>query len=303
MLIGMTSIHSDKQLLPEYGCEIKWYEGYDESIFSGDEPVCLIPESKATAKHYDNGGGEAELYFSYSKRQMIDGVSVEVDSGEYECKLKIVGTYTAGDELSIYCPFSIIEQVYAGLGQDPRIGSLSATIADNMRLEEFLEKADMFFKDPSQKDEEIPWGIVVFNRSKEYTDENYRYVMDINDEHLAELSAILQESIKFNRFVTVLVVILSVISGFLIGFLMIRRRKRDIILMRTVGESNFRLYIGFVLEQMICVILGIAVGGAYYKWNPMDKLILFAIVYFVALTLALAIFMSKKLIKNIKEDE
>jgi len=101
----------------------------------------------------------------------------------------------------------------------------------------------------------------------------------------------------------VLVVILSVISGFLIGFLMIRRRKRDIILMRTVGESNFRLYIGFVLEQMICVILGIAVGGAYYKWNPMDKLILFAIVYFVALTLALAIFMSKKLINNIKEDE
>jgi len=303
MLIGMTSIHSDKQLLPEYGCEIKWYEGYDESIFSGDEPVCLIPESKATAKHYDNGGGEAELYFSYSKRQMIDGVSVEVDSGEYECKLKIVGTYTAGDELSIYCPFSIIEQVYAGLGQDPRIGSLSATIADNMRLEEFLEKADMFFMDPSQKDEEIPWGIVVFNRAKEYTDEYYRYVMDINDEHLAELSAILQESIKFNRFVTVLVVILSVISGFLIGFLMIRRRKRDIILMRTVGESNFRLYIGFVLEQMICVILGIAVGGAYYKWNPMDKLILFAIVYFVALTLALAIFMSKKLINNIKEDE
>ena len=302
-LYGMNSIYSDKQLLPEYGCEIKWYEGYDESIFSGDEPVCLIPESKATADHYDNGGGEAELYFSYSRRQMIDGVSVEVDSGEYECKLKIVGTYTAGDELSIYCPFPIIEQVYEELEQEYRIDSLSGMIADNMRLEEFLEKADMFFMDPSQKDEEIPWGIVVFNRENKYANDHYRYAMDINDEHLAELSAILQESIKFNRFVTVLVVILSVISGFLIGFLMIRRRKRDIILMRTVGESNFRLYIGFVLEQMICVILGIAVGGAYYKWNPMDKLILFAIVYFVALTLALAIFMSKKLIKNIKEDE
>ena len=46
LLYGMNSIYSDKQLLPEYGCEIKWYEGYDESIFSGDEPVCLIPESK-----------------------------------------------------------------------------------------------------------------------------------------------------------------------------------------------------------------------------------------------------------------
>ena len=303
LLYGMNSIYSDKQLLPEYGCEIKWYEGYDESIFSGDEPVCLIPESKATADHYDNGGGEAELYFSYQTRTMVNGVSTVVESGEYECKLKIVGTYTAGDELSIYCPFPIIEQVYEELKQEYRIDSLSGMIADNMRLEEFLEKADVFFMDPAQKDEEIPWGIVVFNREDEYPNEFYLYAMDINDEHLAELSAILQESIKFNRSVTVLVVILSVISGFLIGFLMIRRRKRDIILMRTVGESNFRLYIGFVLEQMICIILGIAVGGAYYMWNPMDKLILFAIVYFVALTLALAIFMSKKLINNIKEDE
>ncbi len=302
-LIGMSSLSCDKQLLPEYGCNITWYEGYDESIFAGNEAVCLIPESKATTKHYDNGNGNAELYFSYSKRKLVDGVSVEVESGEYECTLKIVGTYTAGDELSIYCPFSIIDQVYKGLGQEPKVDSLSATIADNRRLEEFIQKANMFFMDPSQKDEEVPWGIALINRSTEYLNDYYRYAIDINYEHLAELSAILQESIKFNRFVTVLVVILSVISGFLIGFLMIRRRKRDIILMRTVGESNFRLYIGFVLEQMICIILGIAVGGAYYMWNPMDKLILFAIVYFVALTLALAIFMSKKLIKNIKEDE
>ena len=157
--------------------------------------------------------------------------------------------------------------------------------------------------DPSQKNEEVPWGITLINRSIHYKNDFYRYVMDINDEHLAELSTILEESIRFNRFVTVLVVILSIISGFLVGFLMVRRRKRDIVLMRTVGESNFRLYIGFILEQMICVILGIAVGGAYYMWNPMDKLIIFAVVYFVALTVALAIFMSKKLLTTIKEDE
>ena len=84
---------------------------------------------------------------------------------------------------------------------------------------------------------------------------------------------------------------------------MVRRRKRDIMLMRMVGESNARVYVGFALEQMICIVLGIALGGAYYSWHPVDKLALFAIVYFVALTLALVIFMSKKLIRNIKEDE
>jgi cell division protein FtsX len=84
---------------------------------------------------------------------------------------------------------------------------------------------------------------------------------------------------------------------------MIRRRKRDIMLMRMVGESNARIYVGFALEQMICIILGIAIGGAYYMWNPMDKLAIFAIAYFVALSFALVIFMSKKLIRNVKEDE
>lgn len=302
-LIGMTSLSCDKQLLPEYGCEITWYEGYDESIFEGGEAVCLIPESKANAKHYDNGNGEAELYFSYSKRKLVDGVSVEVEGGEYDCTLKIVGTYTAGDELSIYCPFSIIDQVYEGLGREPKVDSLSATIADNRRLEEFIEKANMFFMDPSQKDEEVPWGIALINRSTEYLNDYYRYAIDINDENLSELAAILEDSIKFNRTVTVFVVILSVVAGFLIGFLMIRRRKRDIMLMRTVGESNFRVYLGFVIEQMICIVLGVIVGGAYYLWNPINNLVLFALVYFVALSLALVIFMSKKLLTTVKEDE
>ena len=303
-LIGITSIYSDKQLFPEYGCEITWYEGYDESIFASDEAVCLIPESKATTKHYDNGSGEAVLYFEYSAIMHINGVATEVESGEYECTLKIVGTYTAGDELSIYCPFPIVEQVYEGLGKEPRIESLSATIADNRRLDEFIEKANMFFMDPSQKDEEIPWGIALIDRAKrEYICDNYRYAIDINDDNLSDLAAILEDSIKFNRTVTVFVVILSVISGFLVGFLMVRRRKRDIMLMRMVGESNARVYAGFALEQMICIILGIAIGGAYYKWNPINNLAIFAVAYFVALSLALTIFMSKKLIKNIKEDE
>ena len=136
-----------------------------------------------------------------------------------------------------------------------------------------------------------------------YKNDFYRYAIDINDENLAELTAILKDSIKFNSTVTLIVVVLSAVAGLLVGFLMIRRRKREIMLMRMVGESNARVYVGFVLEQMICIILGVIVGGAYYMWKPMDNLSLFVLTYFVGLSIALVIFMSKKLIKNIKEDE
>ena len=308
MLIGITSLSCDKQLLSEYGCEIKWYEGYNESIFAGEELVCIVPEDMAEPGYYDNGNGEAVLNFSGKGRTptytLIDGkYQVEFEELQYQCTLKIVGTYTAGDDVSIYCPFPIIEQVYEGLERELRIDSLSATLADNRRLEEFREKASMFFMDPSQKDEEVPWGIFLINRSTTYKNDFYRYAIDINDEIWAELSAILEDSIKFNRTVTLIVVALSAVSGFLVGFLMIRRRKREIMLMRMVGESNARVYVGFVLEQMICIILGVIVGGAYYMWKPMDNLSLFVLTYFVGLSIALVIFMSKKLIKYIKEDE
>ena len=317
-LIGMTSLSCDKQLLPEYGCEITWYEGYDESVFEDDEPVCLIPESMATTTYYDNGNGAADLLFEgvggkwvprldeNGEPMMQDGLPLLTkENTEYNCSLKIVGTYTAGDEKSVYCPLSIIEQVFEGLEQHPRvfIESLSATISDNKRIEEFREKASIVFAELSSVPVEIPWKCEVSVDNSSFYYDNYIYALDINDDALFDLAAILEDSIKFNRTVTVFVVILSVISGFFVGFLMVRRRKRDIMLMRMVGESNARVYAGFALEQMICIVLGIAVGGAYYKWNPINNLVIFAAAYFVALSLALVIFMSKKLIKNVKEDE
>ena len=158
--------------------------------------------------------------------------------------------------------------------------------------------------EPAPDGKKTSWGVMIdVGLSTKYTEKSYAYAIDIDDNNLFDLAAILEDSIKFNRTVTVFVVILSVISGFLVGFLMVRRRKRDIMLMRMIGESNARVYVGFALEQMICIILGIAIGGAYYKWNPINNLVIFAVAYFIALTLALVIFMSKKLIKNVKEDE
>ena len=311
LLYGITSLASDKQLLPDYGCVIKWKEGYDESIFAGEEMLCIVPEDMAEL--YDNGNGESVLYFSAKSstpviltdengellRDKNGNIMIDFPIKEHTCTLKIAGTYTAGDKLSVYCPLSVLEQVYIEMDAYEIIWTLSATLADNSRLEEFREKASYCFLEPSPNAENVHWGFFANNVYNEF----YKFALDINDDNLFDITAILEDSIKFNRTVTVFVVILSVISGFLVGFLMVRRRKRDIMLMRMVGESNARVYVGFALEQMICIILGIVIGGAYYKWNPINNLAIFAVAYFIALTLALTIFMSKKLIKNIKEDE
>ena len=269
--------------------------------------LCIIPDE--IAERYDNGG-VVDLYFSNKSENPIfvtlpNGEQIaQFPTKEYNCSLKIVGTYTVGDGKSIYCPYTIFENITSELEMRRMIYSLGATLADNSRLDEFREKASYCFLEPSPNAKKTAWGVSVDYGTLPYiTEKNYSYALDIDDNNLFDLTAILEDSIKFNRTVTAFVVILSVISGFLVGFLMVRRRKRDIMLMRMVGESNARVYAGFALEQMICIILGIVIGGAYYNWNPINNLVIFAVAYFVALSLALAIFMSKKLIKNIKEDE
>ena len=52
LLFGISSLASDKLLLPEHGCVITWKEGYDESVLASDEAVCLIPA--CMANDYDN---------------------------------------------------------------------------------------------------------------------------------------------------------------------------------------------------------------------------------------------------------
>ena len=307
MLYGITSIPCDKQLLPEYGCEITWFDGYDESIFSGNEQLCIVPEGMI--ENYDNNGN-VELYLKGQSQKPVVRVDengqivVDMPKTEYTCTLKIVGTYTEGDGKSIYCPSDIIKQAYDGLEKTIIAQSLSATLKDNKRLDEFREKMSLCFLEPDPNAKRTSWNVKIdVGLPMKISEKSYPYALDIDDNNLFDLAAILEDSIKFNRTVTVFVVILSVISGFLVGFLMIRRRKRDILLMRMVGESNARVYAGFALEQMICIVLGIAVGGAYYKWNPINNLAIFAVAYFIALSLALVIFMSKKLINNVKEDE
>ena len=61
MLYGITSLPCDKQLLPEYGCEITWFDGYDESIFADDDLLCIVPDGMIESYNND---GKVDLYFS-----------------------------------------------------------------------------------------------------------------------------------------------------------------------------------------------------------------------------------------------
>ena len=286
MLVGITSTALSQELWAENGTYILWDEGYGEDLFAGNEPVCLVPDTMTVSNEEETGASFVELDFAYWG---IDPAT------EYSCRLQVVGTYLGGDGRSVYCPFAICEGVYAALNEPLTVQAIRATLGNNDDLEELRSASRQWFAEPDPLGEQTPWG--------EYGYTYYPFDLDIDDELLQQASATLQSSIRTNRICAVLVLCLSAVAGLLIGFLMVRSRRREIALMRTMGAPTRAIFFSFLTEQMLCFLLGIALGGAYNWWDPALQFGILAAVFFVGLTAALLVFLGKNLLITIKEDE
>ncbi len=286
ILFGITSTALSPELRPENGCHIQWREGYDEGIFVGSDLVCLVPDSMPVSMDEETGIDYVELDFTD-----------EITDDPIECsyKLQVIGTYKGGAGNAVYCPFSVCKQVYSALGETFSVQAIRATLKNNDDLEELHREAKKWFAEPNPLGEQTPWG--------EHGYAYYPFALDINDDLLQRTSATLQNSITTNRICAVLVLCLSAAAGLLIGFLMVRNRKREIALMRTMGTPDRSIYVSFMLEQMLCFGVGILCGGAYNRWRPTSQLAILAVVFFAGLTAALRICLRKNLMTTIKEED
>lgn len=287
-LVGITSISCEGQLLPENGCNITWMDGYDETIFSESQALCIVPKDMLI--NVDTEEQKLVMDFSYI---ITNGLYEEPEVREYQRTFTVAGTYLGGDGVSVYCPYPVVEQIYRQLRENQTLDSLSATLSDNDRLEETREKKAAWFATPNPLGEKTEWGDRVY----------YDFALYIDDALLVKTAASMENSMAINRACTLIVYVVSTTAGFLIGFLMIRNRKREIALIRTMGAPQGTVYFEFALEQMVCVILGIILGGANNQWQPTERLGILAVTYFVGLTIALLIFLRKNLLTTMKEDE
>ena len=285
-LRGILSVNAAPELLPITNSAITWYEGYDESVFEGEELVCIVPAGYTDDADPTTDEQELDMTFNTYSQPFpnLSGAAYNMVS-----RLTVVGTYESTQSVrAIYCPYHTADTIRARLQVGVRVDSASATLKNNDDLEQFRLVAKRFFAEPDPNST---------------PDSNYDYSLKIDTEALDKAEAVLNNSITINRISTYLVFVLSAGAGFFLGFLMIRSRKREIILMRTLGKPNAAIYRDFAWEQMLRVLLGVAVGGAVFQWEPLGRLGMFVLVYFVGLSAALILFLNSKLLTNIKEDE
>lgn len=287
--VGISSTYMAEELTEGWGGKIYWNDGYGESVFSGNAFVCVVPQSM---KHYE----KVELTYRYD--YWPTGVTGDLGgaiSMEFRQTFLVAGYYTDPGNHRIYCPFQTVDLIHTELRKTKVIEEIGAILKDNTQLPQFREDAAHWFVAPNPMGKETPWG--------KFGYENYLYALDIDDAMLTGLETNMRNSIRLNRLAFTAIFVLAAGAGFATGFLVTHTRRREIVLMRTIGVPHRRIFGEFALEQVLCVALGIFLGGSYTLWEPAKQLAVFACIYIAGLTAALLIFIKSNLLATIKEDE
>jgi hypothetical protein len=287
--VGISSTRVAEELTEGWGGKIYWHEGYDESILLTNEFVCIVPESMK---------GKQVIDMSYSYKYWPTGKPGDLGGSRtntVESTFQVVGYYTDPGNNRIYCPYETMVKIHAELRKPQLIEEIGAILTDNTQLEQLKENASHWFATPNAMGEKTPWG--------KYGFEHFLFALDIDDSMLVNLETNMKNSLRLNQLASAVVFALSAGAGFLTGFLVIRSRKREIALMRTLGTSNPVVCLEFGAEQIMLVLLGVLLGGSYTHWEPLNRLGLFAGIYLAGLTAALLIFMKTNLLATMKEDE
>lgn len=281
-LSGITSLQIAPALWLENGCTVFYNEGADESFFGGEGLQCIIPEA---------------MMKTIREKELPENVlTVHLDAGNrfempFDGQLQIVGTYHSQDGKTIYCPWETYRQIIRSMNGIETADAMFATLASNDDVVLLRESTAGWFAEPDP------------NNAGKLTVNDLYLGLDINDSRLRQAEETLENSLMINRAAAILIFALSAGAGAVVGFLIIRSRKRDIVLMRTMGTSNGRIGVSFALEQLVCVALGIVLGGSYTMWQPMGQLTLFVGIYFIGLTVAMLVFLRKNLLATIEEEE
>ena len=284
-MIGITSVRADSSLAPDFGVEVTFFEGYDDSALATDELFGLINEElypltengilRITIKrklpdeikeiwtnpqpgrvevHYINGEPVylvlIELYPGFKSWEPFDpGIEITVIEGEVvttEVDLTVIGTILGTGSSVIYSPFWAVSELGTEIdGEPPFSERLNVTIYDNRELSAFKGAAFMNFPRVRPLHDSRPFAMTIYDSVFYETVEPLRQNMIVID------------------VATPFIYLLSIAVGFLTSVLLTRRRKPEFAVMRSIGVHRRVIFISALTEQALLSIAGVAVGFVF----------------------------------------
>lgn len=212
---------------------IIWQEGYDITALEGDARVCLAPRSL-----------ELEL-----------GETVILPlGGEYRklhMELTVVGLYgkeyRSADELDVYyCPLTAMEDFLRENQQEITYNILEMELQKLDRLGDFkTQMTELGLEKGSAR-------------------------LTVNDALLQQVTAKFRQHIRLLN--TLLPVLLTIVAGigFGLSFLLLRGRKREAAVLRSLGTRRMQVFGMFLSETALQALLGTLLGGGL-AWAALGK--------------------------------
>ena len=212
---------------------IIWQEGYDITALEGDARVCLAPRSL-----------ELEL-----------GETVTLPlGGEYRklhMDLTVVGLYgkeyRSADELDVYyCPLTAMEDFLRENQQEITYNILEMELQKLDRLGDFkTQMTELGLEKGSAR-------------------------LTVNDALLQQVTAKFRQHIRLLN--TLLPVLLTIVAGigFGLSFLLLRGRKREAAVLRSLGTRRGQVFGMFLSETALQALLGTLLGGGL-AWATLGK--------------------------------
>lgn len=283
-VVGITDLEAERALQEEYGCYIEWQEPFDDTIFSGTDAYCIVPETMLPA---------------LSEPENI-GISFQSADQTVTKELLVVGTHTGMTNV-IYCPWEITTQINQELDGAIHAEAITAVLRDSRAVPEFWEKAaGNYFVEPNAKGE-----LTVWEESPVYN--HFPFALLVNDDVLEETVSRLQNNLSIFRLCTTAIIVLSLILGLVVGHLIVRQRIKTLALQRILGQSNGYIFAETWLELTVITAVGIIAGmGAScvlgvreYPWGALAASLIF---YVIGTASAIYLILRTDLIRSIKED-
>jgi hypothetical protein len=235
MLVGV----NDVTALPQ---QPEFMDGYDEKLFGSEEKVCLVSED-FLADHSLFVGAEVNYTALDIKKYPAES---ESDISRHTVSLKIVGVYKSYvTPAPIYCPLEIANDVSRGIGKPVEFSSANFLLQNTQDLNRF-------------RDTLMEFGFV--SRGAGSVSGSQELSFTINDRLLKNATAPVQDYIDFSRALYPVIYLFCAGIGFLVSYLLIRVRKPEFAIMRSLGTSRTVSFFTFFVEQGILCLLGTALG-------------------------------------------
>lgn len=241
-IVGVTSTTAEPKLDATEGIAIHYFDPEGDKRFAFDQPVCIVSESLLHSLEKGEDG----------KYSMVLQVHASPDANEAKILLvEIIGYYTKNDN-TIYCSWNAVAEIQKLLSGEIIADSLSATIKDNRKLDEFKQLLQRHFAEvnPTGALTEIPNSPIPAY---------FRYAATVQDQLLRQTVNNLHQNMKTLQRLLPLIVVLALSIAFFAGFLFVHVQKKPLAIARSLGTPKNTVILMILLENAAWVLGGICI--------------------------------------------